>query len=314
MPMRDFVNTVNAESKISSYKPYIPVMVATANDVVAVGTREIPYGIAFRIESGYSDIRLKAIDSLIKGNNPFLLVINRSTNLPDDRIIELIILCLFSKNYIQTGTSPVIAFLYEHPGEWEEWGQLFSEVLISKLTAQGWPSIRIWNLNEQSFRQQIEAKKEAPLFVTQVDVDEAYLEKNYFFNFRYVGDYIFFKRNTLRAAMELEQYFAGICQAIIANAPVMKGALEEYVLLKKQYMNLEVDNAVLEERLRNAQITIEVIRSKYKDDYEQLIKWYHNEYEILPLWFKRLGHIVKVLMGRRSFRSLFYDHVKKYKD
>jgi len=44
------------------------------------------------------------------------------------------------------------------------------------------------------------------------------------------------------------------------------------------------------------------------------VAWYHNEYEILPTWYKRTGHIIKVLMGRRSFLSLFNDKVKKYKD
>jgi hypothetical protein len=43
-------------------------------------------------------------------------------------------------------------------------------------------------------------------------------------------------------------------------------------------------------------------------------KFYHQEYEILPLWFKRLGHLIKVLYGRRTFRSLFNDKVKKYKN
>jgi len=44
------------------------------------------------------------------------------------------------------------------------------------------------------------------------------------------------------------------------------------------------------------------------------IEWYHYEYEILPLWYKRFGHIIKVIMGKRTFRSLFNDNVKKYKD
>lgn len=35
--------------------------------------------------------------------------------------------------------------------------------------------------------------------------------------------------------------------------------------------------------------------------------YYHKEYEVLPLWFKRLGHIVKVFQGHRSFKSLFSD-------
>jgi hypothetical protein len=48
-------------------------------------------------------------------------------------------------------------------------------------------------------------------------------------------------------------------------------------------------------------------------EYYDLRQWYHNEYEVLPLWFKRLGHIIKVLMGKRSFRSLFDENAKKHK-
>jgi len=44
------------------------------------------------------------------------------------------------------------------------------------------------------------------------------------------------------------------------------------------------------------------------------VEWYYHEYEILPAWYKRFGHIIKVLMGKRTFRSLFSDKVKKYKD
>jgi len=34
-------------------------------------------------------------------------------------------------------------------------------------------------------------------------------------------------------------------------------------------------------------------------------QWYDSEYETLPLWYKRFGHVVKVLKGKRSFKSLF---------
>jgi hypothetical protein len=44
------------------------------------------------------------------------------------------------------------------------------------------------------------------------------------------------------------------------------------------------------------------------------VEWYHQEYEVLPIWYKRLGHIIKVLIGQRTFRSLFSDKVKKYKE
>jgi hypothetical protein len=44
------------------------------------------------------------------------------------------------------------------------------------------------------------------------------------------------------------------------------------------------------------------------------VEWYHHEYEVLPTWYKRLGHIIKVLTGQRTFRSLFSNKVKKYKE
>lgn len=50
-----------------------------------------------------------------------------------------------------------------------------------------------------------------------------------------------------------------------------------------------------------------------EQEYYDITTWYHNEYEVLPLWFKRLGHIVKAFTGKRSFRSLFTDNVKKGK-
>lgn len=44
-----------------------------------------------------------------------------------------------------------------------------------------------------------------------------------------------------------------------------------------------------------------------EQEYYDIRNWYHNEYEVLPLWFKRLGHIVKVMTGKKSFKSLFPD-------
>jgi hypothetical protein len=55
-------------------------------------------------------------------------------------------------------------------------------------------------------------------------------------------------------------------------------------------------------------------KSVQEKEYYEVLNWYHKEYETLPLWYKRLGHIIKVLTGKRTFRSLFSDNVKKYKD
>ncbi len=53
--------------------------------------------------------------------------------------------------------------------------------------------------------------------------------------------------------------------------------------------------------------------SGYKKKITEITDFYKNEYEILPLWYKRFGHIIKVLAGKRTLQSLFNDNVKKYK-
>lgn len=54
--------------------------------------------------------------------------------------------------------------------------------------------------------------------------------------------------------------------------------------------------------------------SLQKEERANGLKWYYNEYEILPGWYKKFGHILKVMMGKRTLKSLFSDKVKKYKD
>lgn len=69
-------------------------------------------------------------------------------------------------------------------------------------------------------------------------------------------------------------------------------------------------------RLREEQKALqELIQlSSMHDEVNYILNFYKNEYEILPLWYKRFGHIIKVIQGKRSLRSLFDKRVKKYKD
>lgn len=80
---------------------------------------------------------------------------------------------------------------------------------------------------------------------------------------------------------------------------------EELGLLKKTH---EVTAA----ELNNQKQFVEVLRSGHAA--RELQDYYNREYEILPLWYKRFGHLVKVMTGKRTFRSLFRDDVKKYTD
>jgi hypothetical protein len=89
--------------------------------------------------------------------------------------------------------------------------------------------------------------------------------------------------------------------------------------VKKQNRQLQRQVQQLEQLYKSAQNEIgnqvshnQILRSSSQAT--SLQNYYNNEYEILPLWYKRLGHIIKVFMGKRSFRSLLSDRVKKYRE
>jgi hypothetical protein len=107
--------------------------------------------------------------------------------------------------------------------------------------------------------------------------------------------------NLQKAEDDLREHHAGLYASILRNAALEK----ELNLLKIKYEYTRAE-------LNNQKQFIEVLRSDHAT--KELQDYYHYEYEILPLWYKRLGHVIKVIMGKRSFRSLFRDDVKKYKD
>lgn len=81
--------------------------------------------------------------------------------------------------------------------------------------------------------------------------------------------------------------------------------------LKGQVQKLERLYTAASQEISNQATHINILRSQSQT--AALQNYYNNEYEILPLWYKQAGHIIKVLMGKRSFKSLFKNSVKKYK-
>lgn len=93
----------------------------------------------------------------------------------------------------------------------------------------------------------------------------------------------------------------------------------DFFLLKQQNEQLATRVEELERLYNAAQQEISNLQShnailKSSSQATHLQNYYNNEYEVLPLWFKKLGQLIKVLSGKRSFRSLFNKSVKKYND
>jgi hypothetical protein len=122
--------------------------------------------------------------------------------------------------------------------------------------------------------------------------------------------------------------FTGKLNALLNQSVIDIELLLKVYQLRKALDEQENKNKTLHSTLVTNNTYIEFLKSIIyggEDDlggaagsykYSEMIKikrFYHYEYEILPLWFKRLGHIVKVLTGKRTFKSLFKDNVQKYK-
>lgn len=54
--------------------------------------------------------------------------------------------------------------------------------------------------------------------------------------------------------------------------------------------------------LRERVETIQVVATHFdrSQETQKILQFYHSEYEVLPLWFKRVGHIIKIMTGKRK--------------
>lgn len=92
---------------------------------------------------------------------------------------------------------------------------------------------------------------------------------------------------------------------------ILKTDISQFYITKDQF---ELEMELWKKRTMLYKDFLSLSKKIQEKEYYDVLNWYRDEYEILPLWFKRFGHIIKVIMGKRSFRSLFSNDVKKYKD
>lgn len=72
--------------------------------------------------------------------------------------------------------------------------------------------------------------------------------------------------------------------------------------LRSENMQLRLSEALLREELGNYAAYNRVLQSSHQGN--EIQDFYNNEYEVLPGWFKKLGHLVKWIMGKRKWKSV----------
>ena len=208
--------------------------------------------------------------------------------------VRQITACLFIPGYLRIGQRPLINLSGRSAGLLQEAATLL-RVYISE---QGYeePIINLISPGELSFH------AEAGLEASYVDLLNS--EKGWGRNI-----YIYLAEgqtphNALVLLQKAEMSFR-------EKAPLLYALIRHNSLLEKELGLLREELSVTVSELAHQRQYVEVLRSG--NAARELQDYYTREYEILPLWYKRLGHVLKVLSGKRTFRSLFRDDVKKYK-
>lgn len=96
-------------------------------------------------------------------------------------------------------------------------------------------------------------------------------------------------QDSLSEVQKLEKAVKELKKRLISSANVEN---ELNYKLTETLGNLDIANGLNADLCRNIAQEIEI---------KDIIKsWYHKEYEVLPLWFKRFGHIIKLIKGQRT--------------
>jgi hypothetical protein len=94
----------------------------------------------------------------------------------------------------------------------------------------------------------------------------------------------------------------------------LSNKIDAFIGLRTQYIFMKNESWLWAKRTELYMDFLAISKKVQQKEYTDLLDWYNKEYEVLPIWYKRIGHAIKVIMGKRTFRSLFSDKVKKYKN
>jgi hypothetical protein len=237
--------------------------------------------------------------------SPFTIVLpgknSQSQNLTD-AYIENIIALFFQPSYYLTNGKPVV-FISDDARNSE-----FIEKLSEKSVNQG---LHLSILKTKSVKGTDHKGSQFAYAVTSADIDYDALVEGWlslFLENKNPGEIHFlFEKND----PDLLGIVSGLREKELSlfktrHYKFASIAYHQQALIDKYKGELDIKKSVE----KNMQNYLSLQKKQTADN----VEWYHNEYEILPTWYKRIGHVIKVFMGKRTFRSLFSDKVKKYND
>ncbi|MEI7596456.1 MAG: hypothetical protein WCK02_11965 [Bacteroidota bacterium] len=240
--------------------------------------------------------------SLINNNSPFFICFNFQNDKSIEKTlliehIRRLLLLSFNVNYYKIGNNPVVTII-----NCNEFADEIKYEIKTEFIKQGYDNIALYQLNEN-----VSAEKANYLhFIKTLESTDIELVNNLFYN-NSISNNIIFVHSTIEISkiiiekiIEIEQQFSNAEQNFYdALTYIKKIENEKYLLIS--------ENKILETNLNNEKTYNKLLKKDadniinwYRDEIEKIKDWYYLQYELLPLWYKRIGHVIKRLTPKND--------------
>jgi hypothetical protein len=259
------------------------------------------------------------IEKLFALHYPFCLLVEWNINMPVDnddgldKLIDAIIAISFHYKYISYKADTPFFIFNDQSGNFID----YIDLLESRFTAQGFRGIAYVIIKNERLYVNKSGQPNWTSFTLlrpQNDLSKTYydllLSPDPF------SHLVVAEGASLAELGQLANEMAAAEKDLQSNFPQTYFLLSKITgMHRKQEQDMQQIKALTEKvESANQYITLhDLTDNEYRKKILGIVEFYNYEYEILPLWYKKLGHIIKVLMGKRTFKSLFNDNVKKYK-
>ena len=234
-------------------------------------------------------------------NFPFFIGVGSANYLSEEIILEYILPVTFHYKYVQQSfETPLIALSKDYT---IQSAKLISDIFMK----QGYEGIKIINFPQDELIKNDRNTRDSINIIYD----------NYFNSVNFSNPLLFIAVDSIESITGTMDKLEKAEEQSLKKYPQVAGLLKQLQECAFENKRISFETGKLKKKLDSIQIynsiysEPETLNRKRVSD---IVKFYKNEYEILPLWYKRFGHVLKVITGKRTFRSLFNDNVKKYKN
>ena len=218
----------------------------------------------------------------------------------EQQIAKLLFL-LFSPSYLLQCDEALFYFVGSHSENYSEGKKALSKSISSLGFAHSIKDVECWTLSgayDQQWFLQADSRglPEDRLFSFYFDL----LTLDFF-----VDKQIFVFASNEKKINEILNIIMETEEAVLQSNSRLHELFCQCRRQAKENIRLTHENRRLEIDLANQKKYLAVLRNE--KEMEKIIAFYHKEYEVLPLWYKRLGHIIKLFTGKRKIWSTHHQ-------